>query len=141
MVSSKSFTVNPKQATCGVKSYRKDGFQKKCLNHSITLLQKSSGKRDAQQFRYFGYKKSIEKFQRYQKKRAFHLNKAHYLKSYMEVVRIQIRSYNTWNNMNILPIEYAVVKKIFQSKFVRLVYRSHGLVESNRVLQSLVFPG
>ena len=54
---------------------KKDGFQKKCLNHSITLLQQSSDKRDAQLFRYFGYKKSIEKSQIYQK-RAFHLNKS-----------------------------------------------------------------
>ena len=36
---------------------KKDGFQKKCLNRSITLLQQSSDKRDAQLFRYFGYKK------------------------------------------------------------------------------------
>ena len=50
---------------------KKDGFQKKCLNHSIALLQQSSDKRDAQLFHYFGYKKSIEKFQIYQKKRAF----------------------------------------------------------------------
>ena len=62
---------------------KKDGFQKKCLNRSITLLQQSSDKRDAQLFRYFGYKKSIEKFQIYQKRRAFHLNKAHYLKPYI----------------------------------------------------------
>ena len=38
---------------------KKDGFQKKCLNHSITLLQQISDKRDAQLFRYFGYKKCI----------------------------------------------------------------------------------
>ena len=38
---------------------KKDGFQKKCLNHSITLLQQISDKRDAQLFRYFGYKKYI----------------------------------------------------------------------------------
>ena len=62
---------------------KKYGFQKKCLNHSITLLRQSSDKRDAQLFRYFRYKKSIEKFQIYQKRRAFHLNKAHYLKPYI----------------------------------------------------------
>ena len=55
---------------------------KKCLNHSITLLQQSSNKRYALSFRYFGYKMNIEKFQICQKKRAFHLNKAHYLKPY-----------------------------------------------------------
>ena len=59
---------------------KRDGFQKKCLNHSLTRLQQSSDKRDAQMFRYFGYKKSIEKFQIYQKRKAFHLNKAHYFK-------------------------------------------------------------
>ena len=62
---------------------KKDGFTKKCLNHSITLLRQSSDKRDAQLVRYFGYKRSLEKFQIYQKKRAFHLNKAHYLKPYI----------------------------------------------------------
>ena len=62
---------------------KKDGFQKKCLNHSIALLQQSSDKRDAQLFRYFGYKKSNKKFQIYQKRIAFHLNKAHYLKPYI----------------------------------------------------------
>ena len=62
---------------------KKDGFQKKCLNRSITLLQQSSDKRDSQLFRYFGYKKSIEKFQIYQKRRTFHLNKVHYLKPYI----------------------------------------------------------
>ena len=62
---------------------KKDGFQKKCLNHSIKLLQQISDKRDAQLFRYFDYKKSIEKFQIYQKKRAFHLNKSHCLKPYI----------------------------------------------------------
>ena len=46
---------------------KKDVFQKKYLNHSITLLQQSNNKKDAQLFRYFGYKKSIEKFQIYQK--------------------------------------------------------------------------
>ena len=81
MGSSKCFCVNPKKAACGVKSY-KDGFQKMCLNHSITLLQQSSDKRDAQLFRYFCYRYSIEKFQIY-KKRAFHSNNAHYLKPYM----------------------------------------------------------
>ena len=60
---------------------KKNGSQKKCLNHFITLLQQSIDKRDARLFHYFGYKKSIEKFQIY-KKRAFHLNKAHYLKPY-----------------------------------------------------------
>ena len=56
-------------------------FSKKCFNHSIMLLQQSSDKSsDVQLFLYFGYKKSIEKFQTYQKKKAFHLNKAHYLK-------------------------------------------------------------
>ena len=46
---------------------KKDVFQKKYLNHSITLLQQSNNKKDAQLFRYFGYKKNIEKFQIYQK--------------------------------------------------------------------------
>ena len=32
----------------------------------------------------------------------------------MEVVRIRIRSYNAWKNMNILPIEYAVAKMFFK---------------------------
>ena len=69
MVSSKCFTVNPKKTACVAPSRpRKYGFQKKCLNHSTTLLQQSSGKRDAQLFRYFGYKKSIDKFQIYQRK-------------------------------------------------------------------------
>ena len=62
---------------------KKDGFEKKYLNHSITLLQQSSDKRDAQLFRCFVYKMSIEKFQIYKKNRAFHLNKAHYLKPYI----------------------------------------------------------
>ena len=43
---------------------KKDVFQKKYLNHSITLLQQSNNKKNA---RYFGCKKSIEKFQIYQK--------------------------------------------------------------------------
>ena len=47
------------------------------------LLQQNSDKRDAQLFLYFGYKESIEKFQVYQKKKSFHLNKAHYLKPYI----------------------------------------------------------
>ena len=63
MLSSKCSSVNPKKAACGVKSYKEDGFQKKCLNHSITLFQQSSDKRDAQLFLYFAYKKSIEKLQ------------------------------------------------------------------------------
>ena len=46
---------------------RKMVFKKKCLNHSMTLWQQSSDKRDAQLFRYFGYKKSIEKYKIYQK--------------------------------------------------------------------------
>ena len=50
---------------------KKDDFQKKGLNHSITLLQQSSDKGDAQLFRHFGYKKSIEKFQVYQNKELF----------------------------------------------------------------------
>ena len=61
---------------------KKDGFQKKCLNYSITLLQQSSDKREAQLFRYFGYKKNIENFQINQI-RAFNLNNAHYLKPYI----------------------------------------------------------
>ena len=63
---------------------KKNGFQKKCLNHSITLLQQRSDKTNAQVFRYFGYKKSIEKFQVHQNKTA--------------------------KNVNILPIKYALVK-------------------------------
>ena len=47
------------------------------------LLQQNIDKIDAQLFRYSGYKKSIEKFQIYQKNRAFHLNKAHCLKPYI----------------------------------------------------------
>ena len=62
---------------------KKAGFEKKCLNHSITLLQQSSDKRDAQLFLYFGYKKGNEKFQIYQKKKAFHLNKVQYSKLYI----------------------------------------------------------
>ena len=62
---------------------RKLDFKQKCLNHSITLLQQSSNKSDAQLFLYLGYKKSIEKFQIYQKKKAFHLNNANYLKPYI----------------------------------------------------------
>ena len=62
---------------------KKDGFQKKCLNRSITLLQQNSDKRDTLSFRYFGYKKSIYKFQIYQNGRAFYLNKAYYLKPYI----------------------------------------------------------
>ena len=78
------FSVNPKKAACSVKSYEESWFSKKeCLNHSITLLQQSNDKRDGQLFPYFGYKKSIEKFQICQKKKAFHLNKAHYLKPYI----------------------------------------------------------
>ena len=38
---------------------RKMVFKKKCLNHSVTLLQQSSDKRDAELFHYFGYKKYI----------------------------------------------------------------------------------
>ena len=41
---------------------KKDGFQKKCLDYFITLVQQSRDKRDAQLFRYTGYKTSIEKF-------------------------------------------------------------------------------
>ena len=52
---------------------KKDDFQKKSLNHLITLLQQSNDKRDVQLFRYFGCKKSIEKFQIHQKSRDFHL--------------------------------------------------------------------
>ena len=96
MLSSKCFSANPKKAVCGVKSY-KDGFQKKCLNYSITLLQQSSDKRHAQLFCYSGYKKSIRKFQIYQKKRAFHLNKAHYLKPYI--------GSNVYNNQNLQCVE------------------------------------
>ena len=83
MVSSKSFSVNPKKQPVASSLTKKDGFQKKCLNHSITLLQQSSDKRDAQLFRYFGYKKSIEKFQIYQKKSFSFKFKAHYLKPHM----------------------------------------------------------
>ena len=50
---------------------RKDGSQKKSLNHSTRLLQQSSDKREARLFRYFGYKKSIEKFQIYRKEKSF----------------------------------------------------------------------
>ena len=68
MLSPKCFSVNPKKTTCGVKLYKERWFsKKKCLNHSITLLQQSSDKRDAQLFCYFGYKKSIEKYKIYQK--------------------------------------------------------------------------
>ena len=62
---------------------KEDGFQKKCSNRSIALLQQSSDKRDAQLFRYFGYKKSNEKFQIYQKRIAFHFNEVHYLRLYI----------------------------------------------------------
>ena len=62
---------------------KKAGFQKKCLNHFITLLQQSSDKRDGQLILYLGYKKNIEKFQIYQKKNVFNSNKAHYLKPYI----------------------------------------------------------
>ena len=80
---SKCFSVNPKKTACGVKSYKESWFSKTFLNHSITILQQNSDKRDTQLFLYFVYKKSIEKFLIYQKKRAFHLNKAHYLKPYI----------------------------------------------------------
>ena len=83
MVSSKCFSVNPKKAACGVKSCKESWFSKKVFKPFITLLQQSSDKRDAQLFLYFGYKKSIEKFQIYQKKKDFHLNKASYLKPYI----------------------------------------------------------
>ena len=46
-------------------------------------MQQSSDKRDVQLFLYFGYKKSIEKFQIHQKKKAFHLSTAHYLKPHI----------------------------------------------------------
>ena len=77
------FSVNPKKAARSVKSYKESRFSKKVFKHFITLLQQRSDKRDTQLFFYFGYKKSIEKFQIYQKKKAFHLNKAHYLKPYI----------------------------------------------------------
>ena len=51
----------------------------------MTLLQQSSDERYAQLFLCFGYKKSIEKFRIYQKKKAFLLNKAHYLKPYIAI--------------------------------------------------------
>ena len=81
---------------------KKDDFQKNCLHHSMLLLQQSSDKRDVQMFCHFGYKNIIEKFQIYQKKRAFHLNKANCT---LEVGCIRIRSYNAWKNINILPVK------------------------------------
>ena len=84
MLSSKCFSVNPKKTACGVKSYQQRCFFKKNrLNYSITLLQQSNDKKDAQLFCYFGHIKSIENGQIYQMNRAFHLNKAHCLKSYI----------------------------------------------------------
>ena len=65
-------------ASSGTKN---DGFQKRCLNHSMTLLQQSSDKRDAQCFVILVTKRALRNF-KYTKKRAFHLNKAHYLKPY-----------------------------------------------------------
>ena len=83
MISSICFSVNAKKATCGVKSFKERWFSKKVFKPFHKAFAKISDKRDAQLFRYFDYKKSIEKFQIYQKKRAFHLNKSHCLKPYI----------------------------------------------------------
>ena len=93
---------------------KKDGFQKKYLNHSITFLQKSSDQRDAQLFHYFGYKKSIQKFQIYQN-RAFRLNKAHNLKPYIGSSADRDQKLQCVEDINILPIKYTVVKIIFKA--------------------------
>ena len=78
MVSSKCFSVNPKKAACGIKSYKERWFSKKVLKpfyHAFAAVTK-------EMLDYFGNKKSIKKFQIY-KKRAFRLNKAYYLKPYI----------------------------------------------------------
>ena len=93
---------------------KKDGFQKKCLNYSITLLQQSSDKREAQLFRYFGYKKNIEKFQINQIT-AFNLNNAHYLKPYIGSSVYSDQKLQCVEEYNTLPIKYAVVKVFFKA--------------------------
>ena len=96
-------------------------------------MQQSSDKRDAQLFRYFGYKKSIEKFQIYQKKsfsfKQSTLFKILYGSSAYTDQKLQCVEEHEYTSNRVRSR-----KNVFQSKFVRLVYRSHGLVESNRVL-------
>ena len=68
---------------------------------------------------------------RYTKTRSFYLNKAHYLKLY-----IVSNVYRDEKSQSLEGYKYTFdqVHKCFSSKLVRLVYRNHGLVESNKGL-------
>ena len=70
--------------------------------------------KDAQLFLYFGYKKSIEKFQMYQKKRGSHLNNTHYLKPYIGSSMHKDQKLQCVEAYNIFPIKYAIFKVFFK---------------------------
>ena len=79
-------------------------------------------------------KKSIERFQIYQKRGAFHLNKAHYLKPYTGSSVYRDQKLQCVEEHKYTSNQVRSRQNVFQSKFARLVYRSHGLVESSRVV-------
>ena len=83
MVSSKSFSVNPKKAACGVKSYKGRWFSEKVFKSLHNAFATKQRQKRGSIVSYFGYKKNIDKFQIYQKRRPFHLNKVHYFKPYI----------------------------------------------------------
>ena len=69
MLLSNCFIVNQKNAACRVKLYIEKWFFKKVFKPFHNTF--ATKQWDARLFHYFGYKKGIEKFQIYQKKRAF----------------------------------------------------------------------
>ena len=81
MVSPKCFSVNPKEAACGIKSYKERWFSKKVLKpfyHTFAAVTKEMLDR----FITSVTKRALRSF-RHTQKRAFRLNKAYYLKPYI----------------------------------------------------------
>ena len=93
---------------------------KKVFKLSQNAFTTKQCKTDNQLFLYFRCKKSIEKFQIYQK-RTFHLNKAHYLKPYIgsSVYMDQYMQEDKYTSNQV-----GSCQNVFQSKSVRLVYRN-----------------
>ena len=82
MVSSKSFSVNPKKAACRVKSYKERWFLKKVFKPFHNAFATKQWQKRCSIVYLFWLQKEYWEVSDIPKTRAFLLNKAHYLKLY-----------------------------------------------------------
>ena len=103
-------------------------------------MQQSGGNTDVLLFRYFGYKRTLRTF-KYVKNKGFFIEnnefKNLYLKWHVQRSGVPMRKKKKKNTSN----QVRRHENVFQSKFVRLFYKNHGLGEKHRTICSLIFLG